>query len=153
MTGKKKLLFLEYFPFMGGGQKVLLDLIAGLKMHYDIEALVMNHGMMEAALEKNRVKTHFLQAPGKVKYRYFNQYLPFFIKLNRFLKENKYDLVYSGSLFASKLLVPPLFASKLFASSLFGSKLINPSFVLFLSVKPDCQLRLPVGQNDKPAPG
>ncbi|MGD0566569.1 MAG: glycosyltransferase family 4 protein [Candidatus Goldiibacteriota bacterium] len=113
MTGKKKLLFLEYFPFMGGGQKVLLDLIAGLKMRYDIEALVMNHGMMEAALEKNRVKTHFLQAPGKVKYRYFNQYLPFFIKLNRFLKENKYDLVYSGSLFASKLAGPSCLVNKI----------------------------------------
>ena len=97
---------------MGGGQKVLLDLIAGLKKHYDIEALVMNRGIIEAGLKKQGVKTHFLQAPVKVKYRYLNRFLPFFIKLNRLLEENKYDLVYSGSLFASKLAGPSCLVKK-----------------------------------------
>jgi glycosyltransferase involved in cell wall biosynthesis len=113
MTGKKKLLFLEYFSFMGGGQRVLLDLIRGLKKYYDIEALVMNRGMISAGLEKQGIKIHFLQAPAKAKYRYFAGYIPFLLKLNGFLGENKFDLVYSGSLFAAKLAGPACLIKKI----------------------------------------
>jgi glycosyltransferase involved in cell wall biosynthesis len=113
MTGKKKLLFLEYFSFMGGGQRVLLDLIRGLKKYYDVEALVMNNGMISSELEKQGIKIHFLQAPAKAKYRYFAGYIPFLLKFTKFLGENKFDLVYSGSLFASKLAGPACLIKKI----------------------------------------
>ncbi len=112
MGGRKKLLFLEYFPFMGGGQAVLLNIIRYLKKEYDVEALIFNRGLIEPELKKTGIKTHHIQAPEKVKYRYIDKYIPFYKKLTDFLKSGKYDLVYSGGMFATKLAAPACFFLK-----------------------------------------
>jgi glycosyltransferase involved in cell wall biosynthesis len=106
MTGKKTILFLEYFPFMGGGQAVLLNIIKEMKKHYNVEALVFNRGMIGHELGRLKVKTHFIQAPDKIKYRYLHKYLPFYKKLSGLLKQGNYSLVYSGGMFATKLAGP-----------------------------------------------
>jgi glycosyltransferase involved in cell wall biosynthesis len=113
MNGRKKILLLEYFPFMGGGQRVLLDLAEGLKKYYEVEILAMNRGMIESEGEKIGIKVSFIQAPEKVKYRYIFGYAGFFLKLVKFLSENKFSLVYAGSMFAAKLAGPACFVKKI----------------------------------------
>ena len=106
MTGKKKLLFLEYFPFMGGGQRVLLSVIEFMKKYYDVEALIFNRGLIEAELKKLGIKIHYIQAPRNVKYRYINKSIPFHLRVAEFLKRGNYSLVYSGGMTAVKLAGP-----------------------------------------------
>jgi glycosyltransferase involved in cell wall biosynthesis len=109
MSGKIRLLFLEYFPFMGGGQEVLLGIIEYLKDFFDVEVLIFNKGLIEKRLKKLGVKTHHIQAPDKIKYRYIGKSLPFQLKLNEFLKNGNYSLVYSGGMNAVKLAGPACF--------------------------------------------
>ena len=106
MTGKKKLLFLEYFPFMGGGQAVLLSVIKFMKKYYEVEALIFNRGLIEAELKKLGVKTHYIQAPRNVKYRYITKSIPFHLRVADFLRRGNYSLVYSGGMTAVKLAGP-----------------------------------------------
>jgi glycosyltransferase involved in cell wall biosynthesis len=113
MTGRKKLLFLEYFSFMGGGQAVLLNIIKEMKKYYDVEVLIFNRGLIEQELKKLGVRTHYIQAPLKVKYRYIWKYQPFYNSVKVFLKRGGYDLVYSGGMFATKLAGPACLAVKI----------------------------------------
>jgi glycosyltransferase involved in cell wall biosynthesis len=113
MNGRKKILLLEYFPFMGGGQRVLLDLAEGLKNYYEVEILAMNRGIIESEGEKFGIKVNFIKAPEKAKYRYIIGYTVFFLKLVKFLSDNNFSLVYAGSMFAAKLAGPACFVKKI----------------------------------------
>jgi glycosyltransferase involved in cell wall biosynthesis len=106
MAGKKKLLFLEYFDFIGGGQAVLLRLLKHLKESYDIRVLLFNRGAIEAELVKLEVPYDFIQAPKRVKYRYFWDFIPFNKKVIAYLRQLKPDLVYASGYFAVKLISP-----------------------------------------------
>jgi len=108
MIGKKKILFLEYFPFIAGGQNVLLSIIENLKNDYDVEALIFNRGEIENRLNKLKIKYHFIQAPKTVKYRYFLTFAKFNKEMYGFIKDGKYDLIYTSGHFSTKLVVPAL---------------------------------------------
>src|SRR5271157_1611730 len=108
MTGKKKILFLEYFPFIAGGQNVLLSIIENLKKDYDVEALIFNRGEIENRLKELKVKYHFIQAPKTVKYRYFLAFAKFNKEIYEFIKDGGYDLIYTSGHFSTKLVVPAL---------------------------------------------
>lgn len=106
MSGKKKIIFLEYFPLMAGGQAVLLRLLKHFKRDYDIRVLLFNHGPIEKELEGMKIPVDFIQAPKKVKYRYFWDFIPFNKKTAQYLEQQKPDLVYASGYFAVKLIAP-----------------------------------------------
>jgi glycosyltransferase involved in cell wall biosynthesis len=105
---KKRILFLEYFPFIAGGQNVLLSIIKNLRDKYDIEVLIFNRGEIEEKLKDLRIKCHHIQAPQKVKYRYFWEFFSFNGLVKQFLSRGDYDLVYSSGYFATKLISPAI---------------------------------------------
>ena len=107
MSGKKRILFLEYFPLMAGGQAVLLSILESLKKTYDAEVLLFNRGPIEEKLKALKIKTHFIQAPPKVKFRYFIKTVDFMKKVSVFLKDGNYSLIYSSGYFATKLIALP----------------------------------------------
>lgn len=114
MSGKnrKKVLFLEYFPLMAGGQAVLLTILKYFRDIYDVEVLLFNRGPIEEKLKELKIKTHFIQAPPKVKFRYFFRTVDFMKKAAAFLKDGNYSLVYSSGYFATKLIALPAFFLK-----------------------------------------
>jgi glycosyltransferase involved in cell wall biosynthesis len=105
-SSKKKILFLEYFPFIAGGQNVLLAIISNLKKEYDIEVLLFNRGEIESRLKALKIKYHFIQAPHKVKYRYFFEFARFNRRVLEFVSSGGYDLIYSSGYFSTKLIAP-----------------------------------------------
>jgi glycosyltransferase involved in cell wall biosynthesis len=113
MSGKKRILFLEYFPLMAGGQAVLLSILENLKNLYAVEVLLFNHGPIEEKLKSMNIKTHFIQAPPKVKFRYFIKTIDFMKKVFSFLKAGEYSLIYSSGYFATKLIALPAFMLKI----------------------------------------
>ncbi len=108
MEKKKRILFVEYFSFIGGGQIVLLNLIKSLKKYYDIKVLLLNEGQLSKELQKLKIDYHLIQAPQKIKYRYFWQMFPAIFKIYRYIKEMKPDLIYANCFFAIKLLSPAI---------------------------------------------
>ncbi|MCE5299369.1 MAG: glycosyltransferase family 4 protein [Spirochaetia bacterium] len=110
---KRRVLFLEYFPLFGGGQRMLLSIIGNLKDDYDAEVLIFNRGGIETHLKKMGIKTHFMQAPAKPKFRYFFYFIPFIMRLYNFLKRGKYSLVYSSGFFSTKLAAIPCAMAKI----------------------------------------
>ncbi len=105
---KKKILFTEYFSFVGGGQVVLLNLIKNLKKDYEIKVLLLNEGKLVKELEKVGIDYYIIKAPLKVKYRYFWNILPVIFKIYQLLKKIKPDLIYANCFFAIKLLMPAI---------------------------------------------
>ncbi len=103
---KKKILFVEYFSFIGGGQVVLLNLLKNLKQDYDIKVLLLNEGKLVKELKNIGVNYYIIKAPLKIKYRYFWNILPVSFKIYKFLKKIKPDLIYANCFFAVKLLAP-----------------------------------------------
>ncbi len=99
----KKILFLEYFPFIGGGQAVLLRLIDKLKCKYDISVLVFKKGDIEKELTKLKIRYFHIPSPKTVKFRHFIPMFLFQKKLLAFLKEEKPDLIYANNFFSVKL--------------------------------------------------
>ncbi len=104
MSGKrKKILFLEYFSFFAGGQKVLVSIIEYMRKKYDVEVLLFNRGAIEEKLKELGIKTGYIQAPKSPKYRYIIPFFVFMNKLTEYIKKGGYDLVYSSGFFATKL--------------------------------------------------
>ena len=60
-SGKKKVIFAEYFSFVGGGQAVLINLIKGLRKEYEAEVLLMQEGPFEKLLKE--IFQNYLKAP------------------------------------------------------------------------------------------
>jgi len=108
MKNRKKILFVEYFSFLGGGQVVLLNLLKYLRNDYEIYFLLFNRGQIEEKLKDLKINYFFIKAPEKVKYRYFWKMMPVLIKVYKFIKELKPDIIYANCYFAVKLLAPVL---------------------------------------------
>lgn len=108
MKNRKKILFVEYFSFLGGGQVVLLNLLKYLKNDYEIYFLLFNRGQIEKKLKELKINYFFIKPPDKVKYRYFWKIIPVLIKIYRFIKKLKPDIIYANCYFAVKLLAPVL---------------------------------------------
>lgn len=106
MNKKKKILFVEYFSFIGGGQVVLINLIKGLKKYYDVKVLLLNEGKLCDELKKLKVDYYLIKAPRKVKYRYFWTILPVVFKIYKYIKKIQPDLIYANCFFAVKILAP-----------------------------------------------
>ncbi len=58
---KKKILFLDQYAQLGGGQKVLLSIIKHLKDDYNCSVVVPGHGLLTDEL--NRLKVHYIVLP------------------------------------------------------------------------------------------
>jgi len=108
-SGKKKIIFAEYFSFVGGGQAVLLNLIKGLRKEYDAEVLLMNEGPFEKLLKTNNIKYTVLRAPKKPRYRYFFKYLRFAKQAHNYLNKTGASLLYCNGFISVKLLALPAF--------------------------------------------
>ncbi|MFP4466086.1 MAG: glycosyltransferase family 4 protein [Candidatus Goldiibacteriota bacterium] len=106
-TGKKKILFVEYFPLTGGGQVVLAQLIKKLKKDYDVNLLILNKGPITGFLNEQKIKYDFIQAPKSVKFRYLPGMLGFERKLLSYLADKEPDLISANCYFAAKLCVFP----------------------------------------------
>jgi len=103
MTGKKKIVFLEYFPSLGGGQSVLLRLIDKMRHKYDVSALIFKKGHIEKELNRLKIKYSYIPSPKTVKFRHFFPMLMFQRKLITFLKTEKPNLIYANNFFSVKL--------------------------------------------------
>jgi len=103
---KKTILFPEYFPFLAGGQAVMLSVIKSLMKTYNIRAVVFNRGKIEDELKKLGIPCDFMQAPKNARQRYFWKSVPLFFRLKKYLIENNISLVYSNGYFTAKLCGP-----------------------------------------------
>ena len=108
-SGKKKVIFAEYFSFVGGGQAVLINLIKGLRKEYEAEVLLMQEGPFEKLLKDNRIKYTVLRAPEKPRYRYFFKYFRFAKTAHEYLKKSGASLLYGNGFLSVKLLALPAF--------------------------------------------
>lgn len=108
-NGKKKIIFAEYFSFVGGGQAVLLNLIKGLRKEYEAEVLLMQEGPFEKLLKDNHIKYTVLKAPEKPRYRYFLKYFRFAKAAHDYLKKSGASLLYGNGFLSVKLLAMPAF--------------------------------------------
>lgn len=106
LNPKKTLLFPEYFPFIAGGQVVLLNIIKHLKKKYNIKVIVFQRGKIEKELEKLGISCDYMPAPKSARSRYFWKSIPLYFKLKKYLKDNGVDLVYVNGYFTAKLLGP-----------------------------------------------
>jgi glycosyltransferase involved in cell wall biosynthesis len=98
---------------MAGGQTVLLSILADAKKHYEVEVLLFNRGPIEEKIKELGLKTHFIQAPAKVKFRYVFEMALFLKKTYEFLKQGGYGLIYSSGFFATKLIAFPAYFLKI----------------------------------------
>jgi len=104
---KKTILFPEYFPFIAGGQNVLLNILENLRNEYDVRVLVFNRGEIERRAAGMGIKCDYMQAQKNARRRYFWKSIPLYFRLKRYIRENGIDLVYSNGYFTAKLMGPP----------------------------------------------
>jgi glycosyltransferase involved in cell wall biosynthesis len=109
MSGKKKIIFAEYFSFIGGGQIVLLNLLKGLKKIYDVEVLLMKEGPFETLLKADKIKYTIIKAPEKPRYRYIFAYFKFAKTVYDYLKKTGAVLLYSNGFLSLKLTAIPAY--------------------------------------------
>jgi len=109
MSGKKKIIFAEYFSFIGGGQIVLLNLLKGLRKTYDVEVLLMKEGPFETLLKANKIKYTIIKAPEKPRYRYVFIYFRFAKMAYDYLKNTGAALLYANGFLSLKLMALPAF--------------------------------------------
>jgi|DewCreStandDraft_4_1066084.scaffolds.fasta_scaffold07595_10 glycosyltransferase involved in cell wall biosynthesis len=100
---KDNILFLEYFPFLGGGQRITLKIIEYLKKFYNIKFISFNDGLIVKELRKLKIKCEIMQAPKNAKIRYLWHSIPFYFKFKKYLKYNNIKLIYCNSYFTAKL--------------------------------------------------
>lgn len=104
MKGNKdNILFLEYFSFLGGGQRITLKIVKYLKTFYNIKFIAFDDGLIAKELKKLKIKCEIMQAPKHAKIRYFWHSIPFFLKFKKYLKDNNIKLIYCNSYFTAKL--------------------------------------------------
>jgi len=108
MTGKKKkkILFIDYFSGLGGGQAVLLSVIKGVKKKYDPEVILLTKGPFQKALDKEKIRHYCVQTPVKVRYRYFWMFREFEKRLEAAIKGISPDIIYCNGFLAVKLCGP-----------------------------------------------
>jgi glycosyltransferase involved in cell wall biosynthesis len=100
---KKTILFPEYFPFLAGGQVVLLNIIKHLKTGYNVKVIAFNRGRIAEELAKMGIQCDYMRAPKSARRRYFWQSIPLYFGLLRYIRQNKVDLIYAGGYFTAKL--------------------------------------------------
>jgi glycosyltransferase involved in cell wall biosynthesis len=106
LKSKKTILFPEYFPFIAGGQVVLLNIIRHLKKKYNIRVILFNGGKIEQELAGMGISCDRMQAPKNARLRYWWKSIPLYFKLREYMRKNKVDLVYTGGYFTAKLAGP-----------------------------------------------
>lgn len=100
----KNILFLEHLPYIGGGQRVLLDIVEGIKNDYNIRVVLPAEGSLLSELEKidvsydvvsigNYNRTH-KNITDVVKY--VKQTLKFAVTICQIIKKHEIDLVYAN---------------------------------------------------------
>lgn len=109
MSGKKKIIFAEYFSFIGGGQIVLLNLLKGLRKTYDVEVLLMKEGPFETLLKTNKIKYTIIKAPKKPRYRYVFAYFRFAKAAYAYLRNSGASLLYANGFLSLKLTAMPAY--------------------------------------------
>lgn len=100
---KENILFLEYFPFLGGGQKITLKIAEYLKQFFNVQFICFNDGLIINELKKMRIEYKIINAPRHAKLRYFWSFIPFYFRFKRYLVENNIKLIYCNSYFTAKL--------------------------------------------------
>lgn len=140
---RKKILFLEQYSKISGGQKVLLSLAGELKGYYDLCVVVPEKGDLTTELENLNIEyavfpIGYYSIGKKTFFDIFNYLLrlPFLVrKLTTLLKEKDIDLVYAngartfiwGSIACKKTRVPMVW----YIHSIFDKGLIKKLCVLF----------------------
>jgi len=109
MSGKKKIIFAEYFSFIGGGQIVLLNLLKGLRKTYDVEVLLMKEGPFETLLKSNKIKYTIITAPKKPRYRYVFAYFRFAKTAYDYLRNSGASILYGNGFLSLKLMALPAY--------------------------------------------
>jgi glycosyltransferase involved in cell wall biosynthesis len=100
---KDNVLFLEYFPFLGGGQRITLKIAEYLKKKFNVRFLCFNDGPVLNELKKMDIPYDIMKAPENVKLRYFYRSIPFYYRFKKYLMENEIKLIYCNSYFTAKL--------------------------------------------------
>ncbi|HPD18335.1 MAG TPA: glycosyltransferase family 4 protein [Candidatus Goldiibacteriota bacterium] len=100
---KDNILFLEYFPFLGGGQRITLKIAESLKEEFNVRFLCFNDGLVLNELKKMGIPYDVMKAPGNAKLRYFYRSIPFYFRFKKYLMENDVKLIYCNSYFTAKL--------------------------------------------------
>lgn len=104
MKGQKEnILFLEYFPFLGGGQRITLKIAEYIRQFFNIKFVCFNDGLILKELKKMKIKYDTMLAPRHAKLRYFWHSIPFYFRFKKYLKENNIKLIYCNSYFTAKL--------------------------------------------------
>lgn len=100
---KKNILFLEYFPFLGGGQRITLKIAEYLKSFFNVKFVCFNKGLIINELKKMKISYEIINAPRNAKLRYFWISIPFYFRFKKYLIENDIKLIYCNSYFTAKL--------------------------------------------------
>ncbi|MCX7698044.1 MAG: glycosyltransferase family 4 protein [Candidatus Goldbacteria bacterium] len=100
---KYNILFLEYFPFLGGGQQITLKIAQYLKSFYNVRFICFNNGLITKELQKRKIVYDIMTAPRQAKLRYLWDSVPFYFKFKNFLQRNNIKLIYCNSYFTAKL--------------------------------------------------
>ncbi len=100
---KDNILFLEYFPFLGGGQRITLKIAEYLKRFYNIRFICFNDGLILKELKKLNISYDLMRAPKHAKFRYFWDAILFYFNFKKYLNKNNIKLIYCNSYFTAKL--------------------------------------------------
>ncbi len=100
---KDNILFLEYFPFLGGGQRITLKIADYLKSFFNVRFICFNEGLIIKELKKKKIAYDIMPAPRHAKLRYFWASIPFYFRFKKYLQKNKIKLIYCNSYFTAKL--------------------------------------------------
>ena len=100
----KNILFLEHLPYIGGGQRVLLDIVEGIKNDYNIRVVLPAEGSLSSELKKigvsynivpigtyNRIQKNITDVV-----KYVKQTLKFAGTVRQIIKKHEIDLVYAN---------------------------------------------------------
>ena len=100
----RSILFLEHLPYIAGGQRVLLDIVEGLKEYYNIQVVLPAKGPFSSELENIGISYHVIpigeykrthkSITDVIKYPILS--LKFARNLSLLIKRHKINLVYAN---------------------------------------------------------